>query len=129
MTDVLVIDDDAAIRDVLHDVLTEAGYAVTLAVSGQQGLDRIRQASPPAVVLLDYFMPGLDGLQVLQVIRSDAELHRHAYIFLTGEERRFPEELTTMLAELRIPTVRKPFNLDEVLQTVARATARLEQPE
>lgn len=129
MMDVLVIDDDEAMRDMLYDVLSEAGYVVTLAESGQQGLDMVRQAETPSVVLIDYFMPGVDGLQVLQAIKRDAELQQHAYIFISGEERRFPPELTNTLAELRIPTVRKPFNLDEVLQTVSRAAARLDQPD
>jgi CheY-like chemotaxis protein len=128
MTQVLIVDDDAAVRQALADVLSEAGYAVTQATNGAQALNELQMTSTPSVVLLDYFMPGIDGHQVLQAIgAAPNRLHQHAYIFLTGEGRRFPPELNDILAERRIPTVRKPVNLDEVLDSVARAAHRLEQ--
>jgi CheY-like chemotaxis protein len=58
---VLVVDDDPAILDALDGVLRDAGYEVTCASNGQEGL-RIIQSSPlPDAILLDLFMPAMNG--------------------------------------------------------------------
>ena len=60
MDDVLVVEDDAGTRDLLQMILEEAGYGVRTAHDGAEALERIREA-PPAVILLDLFMPVLNG--------------------------------------------------------------------
>jgi two-component system sensor histidine kinase/response regulator len=66
----LVIDDEEAIRDSCHQVLTKAGYECHTAVDGIDGLHLTHQVNPD-VVLLDLMMPGIDGLGVLeQVLRT-----------------------------------------------------------
>jgi CheY-like chemotaxis protein len=60
MGDVLVVEDDAGTRDLLRTILEEAGYGVRTAHDGAEALERIREA-PPAVILLDLFMPVLNG--------------------------------------------------------------------
>ena len=64
---ILVIDDDAGIRDALRMILEYEGYAVSAAPDGQAGLAEL-EANPPAAVLLDIKMPGIDGLEVLDRI-------------------------------------------------------------
>ena len=70
---VLVIDDEAAIRDSLKMILEYDGYDCLLAPSGQTGLARIERDDPD-VVLLDVRMPGMDGQEVLRKIRMLDEL-------------------------------------------------------
>ena len=60
MGDVLVVEDDAGTRDLLQTILEEAGYGVRTAHDGAEALERIREASP-TVILLDLFMPVLNG--------------------------------------------------------------------
>jgi two-component system nitrogen regulation response regulator NtrX len=64
---VLVVDDDPGIRDALRMILEYEGYAVSAAADGEQGLAEL-EANPPAAVLLDIKMPGMDGLEVLDRI-------------------------------------------------------------
>lgn len=61
--DVLVVDDDAAIRTTLQMALEDEGYAVAIAADGAQALRAIHQHHP-ALVLLDLWMPRMDGWQV-----------------------------------------------------------------
>jgi DNA-binding response OmpR family regulator len=65
----LVVDDDADIRGLLRDVLGRAGYAVDEATDGRSALRRLFE-SPPALVILDVSMPGLDGYETLDRIRD-----------------------------------------------------------
>ena len=69
MAKILVIDDEPGIRGLLDTLLTRKGYDVVLAESGQQGLKVFRRERPD-VIVLDLKMPGMDGLTVLQQVRS-----------------------------------------------------------
>jgi len=69
MAKVLVIDDEEGIRSLLDTLLRRKGYDVVLAESGRKGLELFRRERPD-VVVLDLKMPGMDGLAVLQQVRS-----------------------------------------------------------
>ena len=66
---VLVVDDEASIRESLRMVLEYEGYRVEEATSGEQALDRVR-ANAPQALLLDVKMPGMDGLEALAALRE-----------------------------------------------------------
>ena len=66
---VLVIDDEAAIRDSLRMILEYEDYQFVGAASGQEGLDVVRRERPD-IVLLDIKMPGMDGMEVLRKLRA-----------------------------------------------------------
>lgn len=69
MAAVLIVDDDAAMRDVLVEAVRDFGYEAHLAVSGDAALELLDRVSVSAV-LLDLRMPGMDGLEVLRRIRA-----------------------------------------------------------
>ena len=69
MAKILVIDDEPGIRDLLDTLLTRKGFHVVVADSGQKGLEMVRRQQFD-VVVLDLKMPGMDGLTVLQQVRS-----------------------------------------------------------
>jgi len=79
----LVVDDDAANRDMLARRLTRMGHAVETATSGAEALQKLRTGKFDAV-LLDLVMPGLDGYQVLTRIKSDEELTEVRVIMLSA---------------------------------------------
>src|SRR5437588_10968704 len=66
---VLVIDDESAIRDSLKMTLEYEGYEVLGAATGQEGLS-LAEREAPDLVLLDVKMPGMDGIEVLERLRS-----------------------------------------------------------
>ncbi|MGC4081318.1 MAG: sigma-54 dependent transcriptional regulator [Vicinamibacterales bacterium] len=66
---ILVIDDEAAIRDSLRMTLEYEGYEVLLAATGQEGVT-LAERDAPDLVLLDVKMPGMDGLEVLERLRA-----------------------------------------------------------
>ena len=67
---ILVVDDEQGIRDVLSELLSRRGYQVLTASRGEEALGIIKQ-SFPAAVILDYLMPGMDGLEILSKIKKD----------------------------------------------------------
>lgn len=70
---VLVVDDDAATRDLLARFLRREGFAVRTAADGEQGLNLARELRPTAV-LLDVMMPRMDGWSVLSALKADPKL-------------------------------------------------------
>ncbi|GAB4390905.1 MAG: sigma-54 dependent transcriptional regulator [Thermodesulfovibrionales bacterium] len=66
---VLVVDDEAGIRESLSDILTDEGYRPVTAESGEEALKLIKE-TPPELVFLDVWLPGMDGLQMLEELRA-----------------------------------------------------------
>jgi len=113
---VLVVDDEEIIRNSLQRVLKEADYDVVTAANGQEALDKMSQLKIK-LVLLDIKMPGLDGFQVLDLIRKSSNV---PVIMLTAVK-----EVTTVRDTLSLGAddyVRKPFHTRELL---ARIQAKL----
>jgi two-component system NtrC family sensor kinase len=82
-TTVLIIDDSITFREALKEVLEEAGYAVIVADSGEEGL-RLAAHLRPAAIVVDGVLPGIDGATVIRRIRLDAALRRSPCLLLTA---------------------------------------------
>lgn len=81
----LVVDDNEMNRDMLSRRLERQKYRVEMAVDGQDALDKIKAANPPYdLVLLDINMPHLDGYQVLEAMKADANLQAIPVIMLSA---------------------------------------------
>jgi signal transduction histidine kinase/CheY-like chemotaxis protein len=79
---VLVIDDEAAVRDLMQRFLTREGFRVVTASGGEEGLRRARELRPDAITL-DVMMPGMDGWAVLSALKADADVADIPVIMLT----------------------------------------------
>ena len=77
----MIIDDDLYIRDLYEEIFKDAGFSVTSAVDGKDGLEKIRQGGY-SVILLDVMMPKLDGLGVLTELRTKPALQPNGPIIL-----------------------------------------------
>ena len=83
MSRILIIEDDAAIREMLVRRLQLRGYDVDQAVDGETGLVRVREA-PPDVLLLDHGLPGISGWDVARALRAEPAFAELPIIALTA---------------------------------------------
>jgi DNA-binding response OmpR family regulator len=113
MNRILVIDDDTSIRKFLKRGLSYEGFAVTLAESGEDGLVQAREQYPD-LVILDWLMPGMDGLEVLEKLRlADMNL---PVIMLTAKDTQQDEiKGLTVGAD---DYVTKPISFDVLLARI-----------
>ena len=123
----LIVDDDADIRETLNLVFEETGYPILEASNGQEALSIMRGSPERLIILLDNYMPVLDGEGVLRAILQDRQLRRrHAIIFVSAMARLSRRlRLQRLLQSLAIEAVTKPFNITDVEQAVERARTRL----
>ncbi|MGL4610768.1 MAG: response regulator transcription factor [Trueperaceae bacterium] len=113
MNRILVIDDDTSIRKFLKRGLSYEGFAVTLAESGEDGLVRAREHYPD-LVILDWLMPGMDGLEVLEKLRfADTSL---PVIMLTAKDT--PQDEVRGLTQGADDYVTKPISFDILVARV-----------
>ena len=70
MSQILIIDDEAGIRDTLAMIFEYEKHTVTTAESGTEGVKLLSQGTPTDCILLDVKMPGMDGIETLQKIRQ-----------------------------------------------------------
>jgi serine/threonine-protein kinase PpkA len=80
---VLAIDDDPSMLTLVSRMLEVAGYRVDMAPSGREGLERIR-AGAPDLVVCDVQMPGVDGFEVLDAVRTDPATATLPFVMLTA---------------------------------------------
>jgi two-component system response regulator MprA len=71
IVDILVVDDERAVRESLRRALDLEGYSVELAADGEEALERLALEPPPDAVILDILMPGVDGLEVCRRLRVE----------------------------------------------------------
>ncbi len=108
---ILIIEDDADVREALGEAMRDAGLAVDVAVDGIDGLERLRDGAPPSLILLDLRMPRLCGQEFLRAMRDD-ELYAHVPV-ITMTAGADPDDGGGVVAHLH-----KPFDLDDLLQIV-----------
>ena len=114
---VLVVDDDAAIRQFIQMALEGSGYEVATAEDGQEALAAVR-ATPPRVILLDMRMPVMDGWAFTRAYRETPP--PHAPIVVLTAARDAGEYASDVDADAFLA---KPFNLRELLGLVGRLVA------
>jgi CheY-like chemotaxis protein len=112
---VVVIDDDTDILEAIAIVLNGAGYDAQTESSGAEALDRIREGTP-CLILLDLMMPGMNGWQFRAEQMRDAALASIPTIVMTG----FPAAVENASSLGAAACLKKPIDLDELLDTVAR---------
>jgi CheY-like chemotaxis protein len=117
--DVMVVEDDYAIRETLRELLEEEGYRVTQAANGAEALARLRDTDgPPSLILLDLMMPVMDGWEFRHAIADDPRLSEIPVIVISADH-----SLDTKVSSLHVQGwLAKPFELDQLLATIGRYT-------
>ena len=119
---ILVVDDEDNLRTMLVAALRYAGYEVTEASDGQEGLRAAREQNPDLIVL-DVMMPGLDGFAVTRRLRESGD--RTPIIFLTARDS--SQDKVQGLNIGGDDYLEKPFNLDELVARVEAVSRRVER--
>jgi len=108
---ILIIDDDAAMREALEEVLVELGVEVVAAADGLEGLARLRSGARFSAALVDMKMPRLDGEGFLRAVRADPLLQDLPVVTMTGDDAEPPLDVSAWL--------HKPFDLDALARILA----------
>jgi len=112
---VLVVDDSIVMRNALEDVLVNAGFSVTTAPNGIEGLELMHNDKFD-LLFLDIDMPNLSGLQVCRMLRNDPTFRRFPIIMLTARDKKKDEFWGMETGADAYLT--KPFEPDKLLDTV-----------
>jgi CheY-like chemotaxis protein len=112
---VLIIEDDADIRENTTEMLELSGFEVAIAVNGKEGLAAIMQMKPD-LVLCDIRMPELDGYTVYKRFKGIKETQHIPFIFFSASVEKKDVELA--LAMGIDGYIRKPFEMEELIGTI-----------
>ena len=118
MPQILVVEDDDAIRGLVSDVLRDDGYDVREATNGVEALERLREERPDLIVL-DLMMPVMDGWAFAQAYRKQPGPHAPIVVLTAAQDA------ASRAAQIQADDyLGKPFELDDLLNIVARHTRR-----
>ena len=108
---VLIVEDEADIRDSLREVLEDEGYRVAVAANGKEGLEQLARLARPCAVVLDIIMPVMSGSELYRAMQADPELAGIPVLVSTSDPSRAPSGVLIM---------KKPIDLDRFLDAVAK---------
>ncbi len=115
---VLIVDDDLPTRQILEKLLTQEGYEVRCAPSGQMGL-LFASEEPPELILLDARMPDMDGFEVCRRLKESPATEKIPVIFMSGLTD--AQDKMRAFAEGTADYVTKPFEAEDLLRRVKKA--------
>jgi len=123
---VVCIEDEPGVIELIRLILERRGLKVVGAVSGMEGLEVVRQIQP-SLVLLDLMMPGMDGWEVYRRMKADAMMKTIPVIIVTAKAEGIDEVLAKHIAKVD-DYIKKPFSLQELLQSIERVLNRKKTP-
>lgn len=115
---IMVVDDEAGIRELLHSVLTEKGFKVTLACDGQDSWDQMKEKHFD-LLITDIDMPRLDGIELMRKMKKSRR--KEKVMVMTGrclEHEDLGDDFPGLCSLLR-----KPFRLSFFIETVSSILA------
>ncbi|NJC88664.1 MAG: sigma-54-dependent Fis family transcriptional regulator [Desulfuromonas sp.] len=116
MQSILIVDDEQSIRDSLSGILQDEGFTPATAANGEEALARLREDKPD-LILLDIWMPGMDGLETLTRIRD--QLPEQLVIMMSGHGTIETAVKATKLGAYDF--IEKPLSLEKLLLTIQNA--------
>jgi len=111
MSQILIIDDDPTIRLTLSRALKKQGYEVAVATNGAEGL-KAAQELHPSLIICDWMMPMMDGLEVCRNVKAIASLANAYFILLTSKDD--SDDLVQGLENGADDFLTKPPKIDEL---------------
>jgi len=125
--DILIADDDADSRTLLSVILQKMGYRVIAAHDGTEALEKMHMPGSPSLVLLDWIMPGMEGIEVCRRYREQGKDETKYIILLTAMDT--IDSIVDGLAAGANDYISKPFNKRELFArlNVGRRFIELQQ--
>ena len=120
MKKVLVVEDEAVLRNNICEILQHFEFVVASREAGEQAIE-IASEFLPQVIICDIMLPGIDGYQVLTEIRKNPDLNKTAFIFLTAKASHSDIRAGMNLGADDYLT--KPFTKEELLEAALRDDA------
>lgn len=117
---ILIVDDDDDVRFLLGDLFTQEGYITHEAADGREALAEMKKRRHD-VVLCDYHMPHLDGLEFLKVSRL---VWPHTPVILASCDPELSDQIMSGRVAAAYACLSKPFDLDQLLSVIKEASAR-----
>jgi CheY-like chemotaxis protein len=117
---ILLVDDEGCIRESVSRVLARAGYAVALAASGAEALQRVRAERYEAVIC-DLRMPGLSGIALFDQLQQAAPALAGRILVASGDLSQ--PDTTVFLERTGAPALLKPYANDDLLEALRRMCA------
>lgn len=114
---ILVVDDDAALREAISEVLEDSGYEVSCATDGADALAQLRRGALPSVILLDLAMPVMDGWAFRQVQRDDPRLAAVPTLVVSATYEPDDRAIESLRPDAFLP---KPFDLGKLIAAIQR---------
>ena len=118
---VLVVEDEGDTRAVMREVLEAEGWEVLEAEDGATALRLLRASAVPMIVVLDYLLPDLTGLEVVTQLVAEAPADLPAVILVTASVESRALQHHPLLAQLNIPILPKPFDIEALAALVKQA--------
>lgn len=120
MARILVIDDDEAVRSVLTILLGQKNHQVTTAPDGRRGLTAL-DSDRFDLLIIDLFMPEMDGLETMRLVRKDRPDLPIVVISGSGSRASMPDFLTMATKLGAVESIPKPFRPNELFEIVEKS--------
>lgn len=115
---VLVVEDENSTAILTSLILKDAGYKSERAHHGKEALEKLRAGCTPDLILLDYMMPGMNGMEVLSELEQHEQWKQIPVIMLTALSN--PPDVIQALEHGAAEYCTKPVDVDDLLSTVER---------
>jgi two-component system alkaline phosphatase synthesis response regulator PhoP len=114
---VLIIEDEPDIAEVLRYSLEKAGFDARTILTGEEGLKAaLDRTNPPALILLDLLLPGMNGLEICRRLRNEPTTYRTPIVIITAKA--LPADINTSLELGANDFIVKPFSIRQVVGQV-----------
>ena len=118
---ILSVDDSPTVQRLIDMILSSQGYQVVLASDGEEGIVKAKQEKP-AVVLVDFVMPKMNGFQVCKTLKEDPEFKNTPIILVTSKGDKVGSKFVDVLGITEYFT--KPFQPEELLAKIREVIDR-----
>ena len=108
---VLIVEDDDSIRELYSELLEAEGYEALTSKNGREALALLKNATHlPALIVTDYLMPQMNGLELIEAIQSDERLHPTPIVLISAMNPSCPKGVEFIKKPLEIETMLKKVN-------------------